>query len=305
MLHSISSSISLVTLLARPNLVMFALLLMTGCSSGELLNTLSNASKYLAHKDVAYGEHPRQTMDIYLPNGKSTKDNYHSCKVVFVHGGSWQSGEKGTYGFVGASFAELGYFVAIPNYRLHPEAVFPDFVSDIVTALSHASLKKENPDDKIVLVGHSAGALNAAHVSYNKEYLLAAGLDKSAIDLFVSLAGPHDYFLPSDKPAWRAIFGDSDAQQLRALSVNFVDADSPPTLVLHGESDTVVTPRSAFSLADRLENHNIPHALKIYDGIGHRRIIGALASPLKSMAPTRGDIKAFLQSNNCNPGRSI
>ena len=305
MLRPISSSYSLLSSLARFYVVIIALSLMLGCSSGEVLNTLSNASKHLAYKDVAYGDHPRQTMDIYLPNGNSTKVNYHSCKVVFVHGGSWQSGEKETYGFVGAAFAELGYFVAIPNYRLHPEAIFPDFVSDIVSALSHASLTKINPDDKIVLVGHSAGALNAAHVSYNKQHLLAAGLNKSAIDLFVSLAGPHDYFLPSDKPAWRAIFGDSDDQQLQALSVNYVDVESPPTLVLHGESDTVVTPRSALSLADRLKTYNIPHTLKIYDGIGHRRIIGALASPLKSFAPTRQDIKAFLQSHHCNPGRSI
>ena len=282
-------------------LLPFMFALMSGCSTGELLNSLSGSSNYLAHEDVKYGSHPRQKMDIYLPAGKSKKDAHYSCKVIFVHGGSWQSGEKGFYGFVGAAFAELGYLTAIPNYRLHPEVVFPDFVTDLVNALAHPSLKKEKPEDKIVLVGHSAGALNAAHASYDTKHLINVGLDKSAIDLFVSLAGPHDYFLPSDKPAWRAIFGSTDAQQLQGLSVSYVDFESPTTLILHGDSDKVVTPRSAFSLAKQLESHNIPHHLKIYEGIGHRRIIAALASPLTSIAPTLGDIAQFLHTNGCEP----
>ena len=271
----------------------------SGCSGGNILNTLSGASKYLAYPDVEYGSHSRHKMDIYLPNGADSNDEQYSCKVMFIHGGSWQSGDKDTYKFVGAALAERGYFVAIPNYRLYPDAVFPDFVRDIATALDHPLLRKNQPKEKIALIGHSAGAFNAAHVSYDKSYLHEVGLDTASIDLFISLAGPHDYFLPSEKPKWRAIFGQTDTQQQTALSVNYIGDDSPTTLILHGSEDNVVTPRSAYSLAGKLATHNIPHELKVYEDVGHIKIIGALASPLKSLAPTLNDIQEFLHANGC------
>lgn len=280
-------------------LLVIAIVAGSGCSSGQLLNTLSGASNYLAYSDVNYGNHPRQRMDIYVPDGDARASDEYSCKVVFVHGGSWQSGDKRTYGFVGAALAELGYFVAVPNYRLHPEAAFPDFVRDIASALAHPLLEKKRATDKIAVIGHYAGAFNAAHVSYDKTYLREQGLDTTTIDLFISLAGPHDYFLPSDKPRWRAIFGQSEAQQRSALSVNYVGSDSPPTLVLHGGEDDVVTPRSAHSLADKLANHSRPHQLRVYDDVGHIKIIGALASKLQSLAPTLEDIHGFLTMNGC------
>ena len=273
-----------------------------GCSSGQLLNSLSGASNYLAYSDVNYGEHPRQRMDIYTPNGSEQADEEHACKVIFVHGGSWQSGDKHTYGFVGAAFAELGYFVAVPNYRLHPEVAFPDFVRDIGSVLSHPLLEKKRATDKIAVIGHSAGAFNAAHLSYDKTYLREKGLDTNTVDLFISLAGPHDYFLPSDKPRWRAIFGQSATQQQSALSVNYVSDDSPPTLVLHGEDDGVVTPRSAHSLAEKLAANNIQYELRIYENIGHIKIIAALAPRLQSLAPTLEDIHKFLAMNGCRAG---
>ena len=300
-MHAVTSFINSEYRTVFQFLLFLSIILGTGCSGGNILNTLSGASDYLAYPGVEYGNHPRQKMDIYLPNGADSNNEQYSCKVIFVHGGSWQSGDKDTYKFVGAALAELGYFVAIPNYRLHPDAVFPDFVRDVATALAHPLLRKDQPTDKIALIGHSAGAFNAAHVSYNKTYLREAGLNTASIDLFISLAGPHDYFLPSDKPKWRAIFGQTDTQQQIALSVNHVGDDSPATLILHGSEDNVVTPRSAHSLADKLAHQNIPHELRIYEDVGHIKIIGALASPFRSLAPTLGDVQGFLNTNGCRP----
>ncbi|MGR8949553.1 MAG: alpha/beta hydrolase family protein [Gammaproteobacteria bacterium] len=106
-------------------------------------------------------------------------------------------------------------------------------------------------------------------------------------------------FLPSDKPAWRVIFGQSDSQQRNALSVNYVNNDSPPTLILHGSADRVVTPRSARSLAARLAQNNSQYRLRIYDGVGHTRIIAALTPTLNFMAPTLDDIRDFMDEHDC------
>lgn len=275
--------------------------LMSGCSATNILSKISGASRFLAEENVPYGGHPEQRMDIYRPSSSSKDSRQPVCKIVFVYGGSWQSGDKEGYGFVAARLAEAGYVVAIPNYRKHPEVVFPSFVSDLALALAHSLLSRRSENDRLVLMGHSAGALNAALVAFDKQYLTAAGLDPGIIDLLISIAGPHDFFLPSEKQKWKDIFGDTSTDQVRALSVNHVTGQAPPTLILHGENDSIVTPRSAHSLAAKLAANDVQHTIKTYPTIGHRRIVAAMATPLGFLAPTAGDVIDFLQENECKP----
>ena len=237
-------------------------------------------------------------MDLYAPPTFVASGTRPQCALVFVYGGSWQEGDKQQYGFVGASFAKAGYLVGIPNYRKYPDAAFPGFIEDVAMAVAHPTIAKI---PKIVLLGHSAGTLIAAHLSYNRKYLNEFGNLHSKISAFVSMAGPHDYFLPSEKPQWQAIFGSDPKQQIKALSVAYVDSQSPPTLVMHGKSDDIVTPKSAQSLADALQKNGVAHQLKLYPNIGHRRLVAALAPPIRFLAPTFNDIKTFLEGLECAP----
>ena len=56
--------------------------------------------------------------------------------VVFVHGGSWENGNKEQYAFVGQSLAQAGYVTAVINYRKAPEHVYPDYVKDTAQAIA-------------------------------------------------------------------------------------------------------------------------------------------------------------------------
>lgn len=285
--------------------LLLVMILVSGCSATDILSKVSGASNYLAEENIPYGDHVEQTMDIYRPQQQPSTPDKPICTVVFVYGGSWQDGEKSGYGFVGARLAAAGYVVAIPNYRKYPETVFPGFVEDLALALTHPTLARKNTSDRLAIIGHSAGALNAALVAFDRTYLAAVGMDPSVIDLLISIAGPHDYFLPSNKTKWRNIFGESSEQQLIALSVNHVSSQAPPTLILHGESDGIVTPRSARSLADKLAANNVRHTLRTYPKIGHRAIVAALAPPLNFLAPTSEDILSFLNQNACHPSAEI
>jgi len=265
---------------------------LTACTPLDVLNMASGSSRYRTQADVAYGDLPRQTLDLYSP-----ESNAEGCRILFVYGGSWRDGDKRDYGFVGAAFARYGYEVAIPDYRVYPAVTFPAFVEDI--AQSIVWYQKQDPRP-LVLMGHSAGALIAALASFDPHYLEEKGGHPQEIQALITLAGPHDYFLPTEKPQWTVIFGDDPQQQVNALPVRHVTSEAPPTLILHGLKDDIVTPRSAHSLSDALNAHGVANQVKLYPKLGHRRLMASVAPPLQFLAPTMNDILEFLQSQTCH-----
>ena len=268
------------------------------CSPLKTLNILSGASEARTEKDLAYGPHPRQKLDRY--SGDESSSGSPVCHIIFVYGGSWEDGSKGEYGFVGSELAKSGYLVSIPDYRLYPDVTYPEFVNDIALSISHEVEYAAGKNRPVVLMGHSAGALIAGLISYNPKYLRSVGLDPSLVAAFVSVAGPHDKFLPTEKTRWTNIFGKDKHEQLQALPVNHVQASAPPTLILHGEDDEIVTPESAKSLHQALTEKNVMSVIKMYPGVGHKRIVAAIGSPLQNLAPTLEDINSFLGELGCS-----
>src|SRR5262249_48738540 len=127
---------------------------------------LANAPAYLgAYRhvaDVSYGQDPRLKLDVYAPQKAATSTAPVTRPVVvFFYGGSWTDGERSNYRFVGAALATRGYVAVLPDYRLFPAVRFPRFVEDsalaVAWAQSHAQEFGGDPD-RIVLMGHSAGA---------------------------------------------------------------------------------------------------------------------------------------------------
>ncbi|MEO9167452.1 MAG: alpha/beta hydrolase, partial [Aestuariivirga sp.] len=83
-------------------------------AASEIFNALvpkDSGSKLLA-KDVAYGSDPRLKLDIYAP----TEGQGPWPVIIFVHGGSWSSGNKNPYEFVGRALAAQGFLTILPNY---------------------------------------------------------------------------------------------------------------------------------------------------------------------------------------------
>ncbi|NDY94207.1 alpha/beta hydrolase [Wenzhouxiangella limi] len=274
----------------RPLILATLMALLTACSGTSILNVLNNAEGYRSQHNVAYGAHERQKLDIYQPAAETGQ-----CVVMFVYGGSWEEGSKQDYGFVGAALARRGYSVIIPDYRLYPQVTYPVFVEDIALALASAPVQQRLRSRKLVMMGHSAGAMIAGLVSYNPDYLQARGLSRDMIDAYVTLAGPHDYFLPTDKHRWTRIFGEDQDQQIKALTVNHIHPDNPPTLIIHAKNDETVTPKSAHSLAENLSQAGVPSTKLIYDSGGHVGLAAAMGRPLGFLAPTLDDVDAFMQ----------
>src|SRR4051812_49174629 len=80
----------------------------------SVLNRLAPWDKIIVHEGISYGPCLRHKLDVYLPK----RDGHGPVPiVVFFHGGSWMSGERGIYRFLGAALAAQGVAAVIPDYR--------------------------------------------------------------------------------------------------------------------------------------------------------------------------------------------
>ncbi|QLC25909.1 alpha/beta hydrolase [Parasphingopyxis algicola] len=240
-------------------------------------------------QDIAFGDAARQRLDIYAPEERG--GDAALPVIVFIHGGGWRAGDKAGYEFAGRALAARGFVTVVPNYRLSPDVHFPAFVEDGAAALRwvRANIAERGGDpDRIVMVGHSAGAHIAAMLAMDERWL---GADRAAIAGWVGMAGPYD-FLPLDTPSTRGAFGRVPDLAV-TQPINYAGEGDPPALLLHGSADDTVKPRQSRRLTARLETAGVPVRHIVYDGIGHIRIMTALSRWTRGSVPSLADIEQF------------
>ena len=129
--------------------------------------------------DKAYGQHKKQRLDIHVPADAKGKL---PC-IVLIHGGGWATMDKSFYAGYAKRLARLNFVVCNVNYRLTPEAQYPEILSDVVSAYNYIYTKAHYyhiDTQKFVLMGDSAGAYLAA---------MLAGLKLSGAHQFGAIAG--------------------------------------------------------------------------------------------------------------------
>jgi acetyl esterase/lipase len=277
--------------LRRRMLTCAAAALAAGCSPLRLINELVPDDTYRRTSDLAYGPHPRQRLDVYQP----TRGARPAPVVVFFYGGSWRAGARGDYLFVGEALASRGCIAVIADYRLYPEIRFPSFVDDSARAVGWTqaqALALGGDPARVYVMGHSAGAYNAAMVAFDPSYLATAGAPAQRIAGFVGLAGPYD-FLPLESRLLREIFGWPDTPP-ETQPIRFVTRAAPPALLITAERDGSVNPGNSVRLAARLREAGRPVQERVYGQLDHRTVVGALAAPLRDLAPVLDDVAGFI-----------
>lgn len=246
-----------------------------------------------SRRGARYAEGPRGGVDVYGPGLAEGS----APVAVFFYGGSWDSGERRHYRWVARALAAQGFLALVPDYRLHPEVRFPDFLEDgalaVRWAVDHAADLGGDPR-RIVLLGHSAGAYNAAMLALDPRYLQAAGVDPGVIRAFAGLSGPYA-FLPLESPVTRRTFGhasDLDATQ----PVTFARADAPAAFLATGDQDTVVRPRQTRRLAAALRAAGAPVEERHYAGMGHAGPVLALSRLFRRKSTLLTDLTTFLKT---------
>lgn len=106
-------------------------------------------------RDIPYGSHDAQTLDIYLPQHQPNR------AVFYIHGGGFRILSKDTHWLMGVAFAQRGMAVYNINYRLAPQYRYPAALEDVALAwmwaTEHAARLGLDPS-KFVVAGESAGA---------------------------------------------------------------------------------------------------------------------------------------------------
>lgn len=269
------------------------LALLPGCSPAGLLNTTVSSNGFRKLTDIAYGADPRQRLDLYIPDHPEPERRV----LVFFYGGSWNSGDKKDFLFVGQALAAAGFLVVIPDYRLSPNPRFPGFVEDGAKAMRWVqdSIASYGGDaSRLFLSGHSAGAHIALMLATDTPYLRAAGFDRTRLRGVIGIAGPYD-FLPIRSPSVRDVFAGSDPASTQPI--NFVARGLPPALLLHGDADETVLMRNSQGLAAAWRAAGNEAEVKIYRGVGHVSIIAAFANLMRNRAPSLADTVSFLRAH--------
>ncbi|GGD46433.1 alpha/beta hydrolase fold domain-containing protein [Erythrobacter arachoides] len=280
--------------LALGLLLIVALALSAACSPLTTFNALAprDPGADQVAQGVAYGPGERQMLDVYAPEG--AVPTIGAPVVVFFYGGSWNSGTRRGYDFVGQALASRGFVTVVPDYRLVPDVRYPAFVEDGAAAIrwARANVAQYGGDpDRIVLMGHSAGGYIAAMLAVDDRWL---GADRAAVRGLVGLAGPYD-FAPFDPGAAQEAFGQWP-DPAETQPVTWAGAGDPPALLLTGADDQTVRPRNSHALAQRLRAAGVLAEVREYEGVGHINILLSLSRPLRGRATTLDDASAFIRS---------
>ena len=239
---------------------------------------------------AAYGDDPQQTVAIY----RSGAGQEPLPVILFVHGGSWNSGNPADYGFVARGLVPEGFVVVLAGYRLHPSVHFPAMLEDTAAAVAwtRENIARHGGDpDRIVLMGHSAGAYNVVMTALDRQWLGREGQPVNAVAGVIGLAGPYDFY-PFDSDSTRASFGEAP-DPAQTQPVNYARADAPPLLLLTGEADTTVKPRNTRALAQAMTQASGAAQTGFYPGMDHADILLALASPWRRDRAVLDRITAF------------
>jgi arylformamidase len=179
--------------------------------------------------EIAYGGDARQRLD-FTPAARPP----YAPLVLFIHGGAWSMGDKAMAGHMAAHFHQRGYAFASVNYRLVPDADPRQQAQDVAAAI--ARLVEDAPRlgidrERVMIMGHSAGAHLAALVGTDPSYLGAHHIPIAAIKGVVLLDGAGydvgaqmQHAGPLLRGMYRRAFGDDPAFQARVSPVEHAAA---------------------------------------------------------------------------------
>ncbi|XP_011614113.1 probable isoprenylcysteine alpha-carbonyl methylesterase ICMEL1 [Takifugu rubripes] len=255
-------------------------------------------------KGITFGRRG-QKLDLYFPPNVSRLNDGPPPLVVFIYGGAWGSGERSIYCLLARQMSEeLSAAVVCPDYCTYPQGNVLGMVQDIADCLVWAreSGAKFNFDkDKIVLIGHSAGAhlcaLTALFLADEREELLVeAGVQREVAESVrgvIGLSGVYNILEHYEHERKRAVEYVSTMHKAMNGVENFpyyspthvlkeVGQDKlsrlPPFALLHGSSDFVVPVQSSCKFSALLSGLDVKVSLYLLPGLNHMDIVTDLMS---------------------------
>ncbi len=231
--------------------------------------TLSPGIEAVKDLDYTQGEPAgaaKHKLDIYRRAGAKN-----APVLFFVHGGAWVRGDRAQYPFFGNHFANAGYVVVAPSYRLAPQNPHPAQIEDVAAAFAwtvkHAAEYGGDPS-RIFAAGHSAGGHLVALLAANEAWLKPHGLTASSIRGVMTLSGvPNIVSLAATGDS--RVFGKDPAVLLAASPLQHVRRGLPPFLVTYCQWDYLTLPQQAEEFYTALKAAGVPASLTFVPAENH------------------------------------
>ncbi len=213
------------------------------------------------------------TLDFY-----ASSDHTLAPCIIVIHGGSWAEGDSKQLPDLNSYLANRGYHVAAINYRLAPEHKSPapsEDANDALNFLTQNAGKLKIDTTAFVFLGRSAGAQIALVTAYSHINPNVRGV--------ISMYGPADMVwgarakgnklvLNTDK-VFRDYLGglidEVPGKYKESSAVEQVSKNSPPTLIIHGDIDAMVSYEHSVNLNKKLGEHNVKHYFLNLPGATH------------------------------------
>ena len=226
--------------------------------------------------NLAYGSGSQQQIDVFLPEGRNLAN---TPLILYVHGGGWIQGSKEEFLPFKSSMNTLlpGFAFASINYSLFEvsslENPFPTQENDVIEAIEYIESMKGEWDIEggLILVGASAGGHLALLHAYKHQ---AIGNIKSVVALFP----------PSDLTDLFK-FNEATSSLLSVLlegtptsnpilynessPINYIDSNTIPTMVFHGDMDEIVPVSQSDNLAQKLQEYGVTYKYQKIPGQIH------------------------------------
>ena len=234
------------------------------------------------HKDIAYrtdkdADKVRHKLDVYCPKGQ--KD---FPVVLFVHGGSWKSGNKNLYAGVGEAFAKCGIGMVICNYRLSPEVKHPAHIEDVAKAFAwaHENVGKYGGKvENLFVCGHSAGGHLVALLATDPTYLKTEKLSPEDIRGVVAISGVY----ARAARGLQGAFGTDEEVCKKASPLTHVTDKLPPFLVAYAETEFPSLGDMAKEMHAALKKADNPTELLLCKSRNHITIITSFSDDEDSL----------------------
>jgi len=260
---------------------------------GTAILALASPSPARVERNLTYAPHERGQLDVYIPRRPAARRPV----ALFIYGGSWESGEKAMYAFVGRALAARGIVTVVADYRIYPQVIYPTFLQDNARAAAfvkqHAAEWGADPA-RFYLIGHSAGAYDVAMLALDKRWLAAVGMDpKRDLAGVIGLSGPYD-FLPLRDKTLKIIFGPPETRPA-TQPIAYASGDAPPLFLAAGTGDKVVDPGNTTRLAAAVAAKGGQVDSHLYPDVGHVGVVLALSPLFRSKAPVLDQMLGFME----------
>jgi arylformamidase len=241
--------------------------------------------------DLPFGETPAERLD-YFPTRQDA-----APLLVFIHGGYWRSLDKSDFSWLAPPFVQHGVALALLNYGLAPNTPIEDMVRQQLRALAWLYRNGDRlgfDPERIVVVGHSAGAHLTAMMMAALWPVYADDLPRSLVKAGLAISGIYD-LAPLVHTPFVNVDLRLDARRARALSpVHMPPATSAPLITAAGAQESSEFHRQTQLIASAWKDvhlRNVPMA-----GVNHLTVMDELANPASPLFDAALDLVRLSKS---------